>query len=434
MGRTAWLERMAVGAALLTGGAAWAAPASDWQPADTLRLRQAVEYIASERMAGRLTGSAGDSLTADYIAGRFAEAGLMALENGQTYRAGMPPQQVYWQSYRMRASWGDSLSTRNVVGLVPGTDAALQHRYIVLGAHFDHLGMGDKAGSLRPDPPAVHYGADDNASGVAALLELADYFAAHPVERTLVFVAFSGEEIGLCGSTYFVEHLPVPQERIDLMVNMDMLGGLCDTVFTVSGAGTAREAAGVLEHVGEGSGLKVDTIAGGHGPSDHAAFYAREIPVFFFATPPTQRYHTPDDRPETLCYEGMARLLHVLRNTVKAASRVEGAWHFTSTGSAAPTMTKGKFKVTLGLMPDINATADGREGLKAMLVVEGKPAYKAGLRTGDRLLRLNGVPLHTIEEYMQVLGTLQAGETVELEAECGVAEGRAERKTLRIQL
>ncbi|MDE5606172.1 MAG: PDZ domain-containing protein, partial [Bacteroidales bacterium] len=138
--------------------------------------------------------------------------------------------------------------------------------------------------------------------------------------------------------------------------------------------------------------------------------------------------------PETLCYEGMARLLHVLRNTVKAASRVEGAWHFTSTGSAAPTMTKGKFKVTLGLMPDINATADGREGLKAMLVVEGKPAYKAGLRTGDRLLRLNGVPLHTIEEYMQVLGTLQAGETVELEAECGVAEGRAERKTLRIQL
>lgn len=424
----------ALGAALLTGGAASADPAADWQPADTLRLRQTVDYIASERMAGRLTGSAGDSLTADYIAMRFAESGLMALESGQAYRAGIPPQQVFWQPYRMRASWGDSLSTRNVVGLVQGTDAALQHRYIVVGAHFDHLGLGDKAGSLRPDTPAVHYGADDNASGVAALLELAGYFAAHPVERTLVFVAFSGEEIGLCGSTYFVEHLPVPRERIDLMINMDMLGGLCDTVFTVSGAGTAREAAGVLADAGEGSGLRVNTIAGGHGPSDHAAFYAREIPVFFFATPPTERYHTPDDRTETLCYEGMARLLHVLRNTVKAAARVGGAWHFTSTGSAAPTMTKGKFKVTLGLMPDINATDNGGEGLKAMLVVEGKPAYRAGLRTGDRLLRLKGVPLHTIEDYMRVLETLQAGETVELEAECGVAEGRAERRTLHIPL
>ena len=439
MGKLWWRTATgrALGITLMACGMASVAvavePAEDWRPADTVRLRQTVEHLASERMAGRLTGSAGDSLAADYIATRFAEGGLMALESGR-YETGMPPQQIYWQPYRMRASWGDSLSTRNVVGLVQGTDAALQHRYIVVGAHFDHLGMGDKAGSLRPGTPAVHYGADDNASGVAALLELAGYFAAHPVERTLVFVAFSGEEIGLCGSTYFVEHLPVPHERVDLMINMDMLGGLWDTVFTVSGAGTAREAAGVLENVGEGSGLRVNTIAGGHGPSDHAAFYAREIPVFFFATPPTERYHTPDDRPETLGYAGMARLLHVLRNTVKAASRVGNAWHFTSTGSAAPTMTKGKFKVTLGLMPDINATDSDSEGLKAMLVVEGKPAHAAGLRTGDRLLRLNGEPLHTIEDYMRVLGTLQPGDTVELEAECGVAAGKAERKTLRIPL
>ena len=415
--------------------------AADWRPADTIGLRAAVAHLASEALAGRLTGTAGDSLAADYIAARFAAAGLMALENGGAGAYGAAgqsesaaPHQVYWQPYRMRASWGDSLFTRNVVGLVPGTDTALRNRYIIVGAHFDHLGLGDKAGSLRPGTPAVHPGADDNASGVAALLELAEHFAAHPTERTLVFIAFSGEEIGLCGSTYFVEHAPVPLDSIDLMINMDMLGGLSDTVFTVSGAGTAREAAGVLAEVGEGSGLRIETIAGGHGPSDHAAFYAREIPVFFFATPPTQRYHTPDDRAETLCYTGMARLLHVIRNTVKAASRVEGAWHFTSTGSAAPTMTKGKFKVTLGLMPDINAAAGDTEGLKTMLVVEGKPAYQAGLRTGDILLRLNGVPLHTIEEYMQVLGTLRAGGIVELEALCGVAEGKPERKTLQVQL
>lgn len=424
---------------LLPAGSGQVARAGDWQPADTARLRKTVAYLASEILAGRLTGSVGDSLAADYIASRFAAAGLMALENGGAYGAAgqsesAAPHQVYWQPYRMRASWGDSLFTRNVAGLAPGTDTALRNRYIIVGAHFDHLGLGDKAGSLRPGTPAVHPGADDNASGVAALLELAEHFAAHPTPRTLIFVAFSGEEIGLCGSTWFAEHLPVPRERIDLMINMDMLGGLSDTVFTVSGAGTAREAAGVLAEVGEGSGLRIETIAGGHGPSDHAAFYAREIPVFFFATPPTQRYHTPDDRAETLNYTGMARLLHVLRNTVKAASRVEGAWHFTSTGSAAPTMTKGKFKVTLGLMPDINASAGGTEGLKAMLVVEGKPAYAAGLRTGDILLTLKGVPLHTIEEYMQVLGTLEAGETVGLEAVCGVADGKPERKTLRIQL
>lgn len=428
--------------ALFPAGVGSGLRAADWRPTDTLRLQRTVAFLASETLAGRLTGSAGDSLAADYIASRFAAAGLMALENGGASEPGRAagrseaaaPQQAFWQPYRLRASWGDSLFTRNVVGLLPGTDDVLRNRYIIVGAHFDHLGLGDKAGSLRPGTPAVHPGADDNASGVAVLLELADYFGAHPTPRTLIFVAFSGEEIGLCGSSWFAEHLPVPRERIDLMINMDMLGGLSDTVFTVSGAGTAREAAGVLSAVGEGSGLRIETIAGGHGPSDHAAFYAREIPVFFFATPPTQRYHTPDDRAEILCYTGMARLLHVLRNTVEAASRVGGAWHFTSTGSAAPTMTKGKFKVTLGLMPDINASAGDTEGLKAMLVVEGKPAYAAGLRTGDLLLKLNGVSLRTIEDYMQVLGSLEAGKTVELEAVCGVAAGRPERKTLRVEL
>lgn len=428
---TAWARRAFCGM-VLACSVTVSAGEPEWRPADTVRLRRSVAYLASEALAGRLTGSAGDSLAADYIASRFAGSGLMRMEDGRLVAADTP--RAFWHPYRMRASWGDSLFTRNVIGAVPGTDTLLGNRYIVLGAHFDHLGLGDKAGSLRPDARAVHYGADDNASGVAVLLELADYFAAHPVERTLVFVAFSGEEIGLCGSTYFVEHPPVPLEHIDLMINMDMLGGLTDTVFTVSGAGTAREAAGVLSAVGEGSGLRVETIAGGHGPSDHAAFYARGIPVFFFATPPTQRYHTPDDRAETLRYAGMARLLHVLENTVKAAARVKDAWHFTSTGSAAPAMTKGKFKVTLGLMPDINATAGGAEGLKAMLVVEGKPAHAAGLRTGDILLRLAGVPLHTMEEYMQVLGTLKVGEAVELEAVCGAADGPGERKTLRIQL
>ncbi len=424
-----------LGMALLSAGVG-GLRAADWRPADTARLQRTVAFLASEALAGRLTGSPGDSLAADYIASRFAAAGLMALEHGVAYETARAaaPQQAFWQPYRMRASWGDSLFTRNVVGLLPGTDAAWRNRYMIVGAHFDHLGLGDKAGSLRPGTMAVHPGADDNASGVAVLLELADYFAAHPTPRTLIFVAFSGEEIGLCGSTWFAEHLPVPVESIDLMINLDMLGGLSDTVFTVSGAGTAREAAGVLSAVGDGSGLRIETIAGGHGPSDHAAFYAREIPVFFFATPPTQRYHTPDDRAETLNYAGMARLLHVLRNTVEAASRVESAWHFTSTGSAAPTMTKGKFKVTLGLMPDINASAGDTEGLKTMLVVEGKPAHAAGLRTGDILLKINGVPLHTIEEYMQVLGTLHAGETVELEAVCGVAAGKPERKTLQVEL
>lgn len=385
---------------------------------DTMGLKDVVYFLSSEELEGRLTGSKGDSLAAKYIANRFEQFGLSVFDKAESY----------YQSYKMRASWGDSLATGNVIGFVPGKDSILRERYVIVGAHFDHLGWGDKSSSLWKGDRKIHYGADDNASGVAGLLSMADYFSKNPTKRTLVFVAFSGEEIGLCGSSKFMELWPIEDTgKIEAMINMDMLGGLQDTVFTLSGTGTAKEALDCLKSVGNGSGLKVEFIKGGHGPSDHAVFYSLQIPVLFFATPPTSTYHTPLDTPDKLNYGGMTKVLEIVGNTIETIGNTNTNWHFTSTGSAQPSMTKGKFKVTLGLMPDINAGKG--DGLKAMLVIEGKPAYKAGLRTGDKMISLNGVEINSIEEYMKVLATLKPNSIVKLKAICN---GKV--KTLKIHV
>ena len=209
-------------------------------------LRHDVLMLANDDMEGRLTGSAQDRKAAFYIAQEFLRFHLvplpvMNLQGGEA-KPGKDPKD-YWQSYSFKARWGEQLESRNVVGLVPGTDSALSNRYIVIGAHYDHLGWGDKVGTARGDAGrAVYNGADDNASGVAMLLELLRYYKQYPLPKTLVFVAFSGEEIGLCGSQAFLDQFPFPVRQIDAMFNLDMLGHLLDNTFCICGTGTSKEA------------------------------------------------------------------------------------------------------------------------------------------------------------------------------------------------
>ena len=379
-------------------------------------LRHDVLMLANDDMEGRLTGSAQDRKAAFYIAQEFLRFHLvplpvMNLQGGEA-KPGKDPKD-YWQSYRFKARWGEQLESRNVVGLIPGTDSALSNRYIVIGAHYDHLGWGDKVGTARGDAGrAVYNGADDNASGVAMLLELLRYYKQYPLPKTLVFVAFSGEEIGLCGSQAFLDQFPFPVRQIDAMFNLDMLGHLLDNTFCICGTGTSKEAESMVKEAAKRTDLKLTTYPDGHGPSDHALFYDRKIPVFFFSTPPTATYHTPADDPNTLDYDGMVRLSPVIGDLLEQAGKAESLT-FTSSGKPnRKMMGMGQFKATLGLMPDINNT--DRRGLRTMIVVDGKPAHNAGIRSGDVLLKVAGKRVHTLDDYMEVLATLSFGEQIQV--------------------
>lgn len=378
-------------------------------------MRHDVMMLASDRMEGRLTGSVQDSLSALYIGLRFLENGLIPLSADYAHALPGRTQTDYWLDYSFKARWGEQVRSRNVAGVVKGTDSALSGRFVVVGAHFDHLGWGDKVEtSMRKGVRQIHNGADDNASGVAAMLELMRYYSRFPLQKSLIFVAFSGEETGLCGSTAFLDGFPFALSSIDAMFNLDMIGGLQGDKFRITGVGTSREARAMVEEASRHTDLEVLVSPDGHGPSDHASFYARQIPVFFFCTPPTPRYHTPDDDPATLCYRGMARITGLAGNLLKQVGDA-GPLHFTSAGEPQrPARGMGKFEVTLGLMPDINNTAV--KGLTAMIVVEGKAAYKAGLRSGDVILRLAGKKISTIEQYMDVLAGLKKGEKVKIKA------------------
>lgn len=389
-------------------------------------LRQVVMLLASDQMEGRLTGSVQDSLSALYIGGAFLHEKLFPLGMDSVGSS----QTDYWQTYEFDARWGEHVKSRNVVGVVRGTDPELSRRYVVVGAHFDHLGWGDKAeNSMRKGVRAIHNGADDNASGVAMMIELMRYYSLYPTKKSIVFVAFSGEEVGLCGSKAFIEKFPYGKESIDAMFNLDMLGGLNGDEFRVSGVGTSVEAAAMVDRAAERTDLKLTTSKDGHGPSDHAVFYAEQIPVFFFCTPPTSTYHTPDDDAGRLNYQGMVRISGVIGDLLKQVGNSQPLV-FRSTGKPeGPTMGMGKFKVTLGLMPDINS--DGDAGLPVMIVVEGKPAYKAGIRTGDVILSMEGTPISNIDEYMKKLSTFNKGQKIKVRVR---VKDTGKEKTFKVKL
>lgn len=380
------------------------------------RVRHDVRVLASDDMEGRLTGSVQDSLSALYIGKEFLQNGLLPFSKEWKNARSGQSQTDYWHSYSFKARWGEQVRSRNVIGLVRGTDSVLAGHFVIVGAHFDHLGWGDKVEtSMRKGVHEIHNGADDNASGVAVMLELMRYYSQFPLRKSLIFVAFSGEEIGLCGSQAFLNDFPFELSCIDAMFNLDMLGNLQGDEFRITGTGTSKEAVAMVKEADRRTDLRLTMSPDGHGPSDHASFYARQIPVFFFCTPPSPTYHTPDDDAATLNYDGMVRLSSVIGDLLRQTGDC-APLHFTSSGepSSDRNMGMGKMKVKLGLMPDINNTA--RKGLTAMIVVEGKAAYRAGLRNGDVILRLNGKKVSSVEQYMEVLSALQPGEEVKIKA------------------
>ena len=299
---------------------------------------------------------------------------------------------------------------RNVLGIVPGRDP---HRAVVIGAHYDHLGMGG-TGSLAPDAHEPHNGADDNASGTAALLELARRFATAPTppSQTLVFAAFSGEEIGLAGSEHYVEHPAFPLEFTSAMINMDMVGRLRDDKLSILGAGSATEFAALIDSANSVEpSLDVRASGDGYGPSDQMAFYKKNVAVLHFFTGAHSDYHKPSDDAHLINYAGLARVTDlVFRVTVRVMQRP-----LTFVGQAEPAGDTGVggFRTWLGTIPDYGQAED-LVGVLLADVRAGGPAAVAGVQGGDLIVRIDNMDIRNIHDYMHVLNTHKPGETIHI--------------------
>jgi len=308
--------------------------------------------------------------------------------------------------------------TQNVVSILRGNDSKLSEEFIVLGAHYDHLGLGGPgSGSRKPDTTAVHNGADDNASGVVSMLEISEKLAAHrnQLKRSVLFVAFGAEEMGTIGSRFFTENPPVPVTSIKAMINLDMVGRLDDESRTLSlgGTGTAENFKEYLTEHLDVHDLKANCSPEGYGPSDHAAFYSHDIPVLSVMTGIHQDYHTPEDDIEKINFVGQKEVSDFIYSLIFDLASRESNLIYKEAGPKEQANTGRKFKVTLGIMPDV--AAGDVIGLRVSAVIPNRPAYKAGIEKGDVIVAIEGRKVGDIYEYMHRLSELKAGQRISVE-------------------
>lgn len=306
--------------------------------------------------------------------------------------------------------------TANVVGLLPGSDAALRDEAVVLGAHYDHLGHGSPF-SLAPDRlDEVHPGADDNASGTAAVMGLAEAFVrGGGARRSLVFVAFSGEELGLLGSTHYVGHAPVSIERTVAMVNFDMVGRLRNGQLYAMGVDTGQGLRALVEQAATGLGVTLQLRGDGVGPSDHTAFVNRERPAVFFFTGTHGDYHRPSDTVDKINADGLPTVATVAYRTVRALADRDDRLAFVRVAPTSGGIRPGGgggYGPYFGSVPDFGESPV--PGVQLSGVRPGSPADRAGLRTGDVIVAFAGVAVRTLDDLTFALRSRRPGETIEV--------------------
>lgn len=305
----------------------------------------------------------------------------------------------------------------NLLGLIPGDGST--NETIIIGAHLDHLGFGGKgSGSLRPDEKAIHNGADDNASGTAGLLEIAEKLSAisEPLKRDVLFIAFDAEEKGLLGSKYFVDNPTINLENVSAMLNMDMIGRLKDSSLTVGGTGTSPLFEPLLDSLQQNHPLKISYSKEGYGPSDHSSFYIKDLPVLFFFTGSHEDYHKPTDDWEKINAVGEQKILELIFDITKHIGSLDDKPVFTTAGPKEQSQSRRGFKVTFGIIPSY---AGGGSGLTIDGVRPEGPAEAAGIQGGDIIIEIGGKDVQDIYDYMHRLGELKKGQTVDVKVKRG---------------
>ncbi len=309
----------------------------------------------------------------------------------------------------------NTVITRNVVAILNGNDPLLKNEYVVIGAHYDHLGMGGPgSGSRALDTIAVHYGADDNASGVAAVIELAYKASVEKNNRrSIIFAAFGAEEMGLIGATAFTANPPADLTKVVAMFNFDMVGRLETETrsLSIGGTQTSIQSEEILTRLNPGFSLNLSPE--GSGPSDHAAFYMQNIPVFFISTGAHGDYHTPADVADKINFEGISDIVEYTWQVVQEVDKQENGLTFQESGSKTRRSRGGRLKVTLGVMPDF--AGQEKSGLRIDAVTSGKPASQGGMKKGDIITAINGNLVGNIYDYMNRLNALEEGQTISVD-------------------
>lgn len=367
-----------------------------------------IAYLASDHLKGRATSSPEQIVAARYIAKRFRQIGLEPWGNDGFY---------YTFRYKLSKNPHDSTLTEtaaseplegcNVLGFL---DNGAPYT-IVIGAHFDHLGLGHDHNSLDADPEGkIHNGADDNASGVAGVIELARYFAENEVTEkyNMLFMTFSGEELGLIGSKKWCDKPTLPLNQINYMLNMDMIGRLNDSTkkLLIYGIGTSSAWKEAIDKTNTYFSVKSDSA--GIGPSDQTSFYLKDIPVLHFFTGQHSDYHKPSDDLEKINIEGEAKVLELMIDLIAALDQQPKLDFYKTRNEETG---KSSFKVTMGVMPDY--TFEGK-GMRLDGVSDNKPAFKAGLKAGDILIEFAGQPVESVKDYMKALSSSKKGEKVKV--------------------
>ncbi|HEY7301986.1 MAG TPA: M20/M25/M40 family metallo-hydrolase [Xanthobacteraceae bacterium] len=381
---------------------------------DTGRMRADVEWLASPEREGRGAGSRGLDEAANYIAERFGRLGLIPLTPNArgTDR--------YFHPFTMTGEHGEALVAKNVIGVLPGTNPALNGQALVISAHYDHLGFGwpdSRAGAKG----RLYPGADDNASGVAVMLELARLMTNAKPERSVIFASFAGEEEGLLGSRHYVGAAQVRGVAYPLSghiadLNLDTVGRLRDGKVTVFGTGSAREWPFIFMGASAVTGVPTQAVAQEFASSDEKSFIDAGVPaVQLFASDATD-YHRPSDTPDKIDYAGLAKVAAILKEAVDYLATRTEPLNFSgpaaSSQSRAPAPATTARRAATGIVPDM--TYEG-EGVRVGSVQAGSGAENAGLKPGDRLLALGGAKTPNLRALAGALRDLQPGQTVDVE-------------------
>lgn len=320
---------------------------------------------------------------------------------------------------------------KNIVGVLEGS-GPLANETVVIGAHYDHLGHGGNGSLARAKKMAIHHGADDNGSGTTTMMELARRFASLKDRqgRRLLFVAFSGEELGLFGSEYYCKYPLYPLEETASMFNLDMVGRLRidkasgKAKLLSEGCGTAAPFRELLDKLGRKHGFKMVNKPSGFGPSDHASFCSKDVPVLFLWTDYHEDYHRPSDTSDKINIEGMRRIADLSQEAIVALAQMDKPEYIkVKTDTKSPGKYDGP---TLGIIPSYS---DEEEGLLISGVSEGRPAAKAGLKADDRITSIGGKPIKNIQTYMTVLAGHKKGQTIEV----GIVRN-GKKKTVKVKL
>lgn len=366
-------------------------------------LKRHISFLASDKLRGRGTSTEEEKKAAEYIASEFKKYKLQP-GNGASY--------LYEFTYKKSSNPHDTAGSGpqqkglDVLGYIDNSAPYT----IVIGAHYDHLGLGHDHNSLDANPEGkIHNGADDNASGTAGVLELANYFANNNKKENynFLFMCFSGEELGLIGSKKWCEKPTIDLKNINYMINLDMVGRLnAERKLLIYGVGTSPVWVPLIDSLNSSFSIKKDSS--GIGPSDQTSFYLKDIPVLHFFTGQHSDYHKPSDDENKINYDGEADVLNYIIHLTEATFRYPKLTFLKTRNSDTG---KSSFKVTMGIMPDY--TFEGK-GLRVDGVTDGKPAAKVGLQKGDIITKLGEQNVENIQDYMKGLNQFKKGESAKV--------------------